>query len=246
MKRFLIALQFLTRVRAVKHTALTGDDLGLSAPYFPLVGFAIGLFLATLAFGGSMLFSPLTIAVLLVAGESIVTGGLHLDGYMDACDGLFSGRPREQILEIMKDSRVGSMGVIGLVILLSVKIALLSELPIGILIPVVAIMPLLGRWAMVFAIWRFPYARAEGLGGYFSGRMGVMTFFMVSLFCTASFLAVMPLKLYVTLLLTAAGTGFAGIRINRILGGHTGDVYGMLNEITETLFLLWCVLLYRL
>ena len=176
MKRFLIALQFLTRIRVARNLEIEEEELGGSAVFFPLVGFIIGLILATLAFGGSTLFSSLTVAVLITAGEGILTGGLHLDGYMDACDGIFSGRPRERMLEIMKDSRVGSMGVIGLFILLALKITLLSELPVEVLIPSVAVMPLLGRWAMVLAIWRFPYARAEGLGAYFSGRTSDKSF----------------------------------------------------------------------
>lgn len=115
MKAFLIALQFLSRIHLASQDVWRDEDFGRSVLFFPLVGLIIGLLLAALYGALSFILNPLGCAVLVVAFWFYVTGGLHADGYMDTADGLFSGRSRERMLEIMKDSRVGSGGVMAFV-----------------------------------------------------------------------------------------------------------------------------------
>ena len=104
MKSFFIALQFLSRIHVVTQTVWTEADFGRSVIFFPLVGTVIGAVLCLAYVGISLWFSQPYMAVLLVLCWLLVTGGLHADGLMDTADGLFSGRSRERILEIMKDS----------------------------------------------------------------------------------------------------------------------------------------------
>ena len=118
MKAFLIGLQFLTRLKLARQDTWTDADFGRSVKYFPLVGAVIGLILV-LVYKGTVPYLPHHIGtVLLLVSEAVLTGGLHLDGFMDTMDGLFSYRSSPRILEIMKDSRVGSNAVMSLGLLL--------------------------------------------------------------------------------------------------------------------------------
>ena len=247
MHHFLIALQFLTRITIKKDLNITEDNFGKSSFYFPLVGFLLGCILALIGYVASRLFQPFTAVVLIITAEVILTGGLHLDGYMDTCDGIFSGRERERMLEIMKDSRVGANSVIGLFILILLKIGLLLELITTLnFVPILIIMPLMGRWAMVYIINFFPYARKSGLGSYFSQSLSKRQFIYIFLYCSFLTLAVLPVKLYPVLVLTAFFVRLIANKINKILLGHTGDTYGAINEMTETLYLLCCVVISKL
>jgi adenosylcobinamide-GDP ribazoletransferase len=247
MNDFLIALQFLTRITIKKDLIITEDNFGKSSFYFPLVGFFLGCILALTGYVASRLFQPFTTVVFLIAAEVILTGGLHLDGYMDTCDGIFSGRQRERMLEIMKDSRVGANSVIGLFILILLKIGLLLELMTTLnIIPILFIMPLMGRWAMVYIITFFPYARKAGLGSYFSQSISKRQFIHITLYSVFIALVMLPVKLYLVLVLTAFFVHLIAHKINKILLGHTGDTYGAVNEMTETLYLLGCVVISKL
>ena len=162
MKSFLTALQFLTRIHLTEQRVWTDEDFGRAVVYFPLVGLLIGVILACINGAFGLFFSPLFTAVLTVAVWFFITGGLHADGDMDTADGLFSGRGRERMLEIMKDSRVGANGVIAFFFLAALKIVSLAELlqPWPLLIAV----PAAARFAALVSIFKFPYARSEGLG----------------------------------------------------------------------------------
>lgn len=246
MKEFIIALQFLTRINIFKN--ISGDDHSFSRSivYFPLVGAVIGGALTILAYGSAMIFGTLTTAVFIILGGILLTGGIHLDGFMDSCDGLLSGRPRERALEIMKDSRIGSMGVLGILVLLSLKLVFVLEtIKIPGLYPVLFIMPVLGRWAMVYVMNFFPYARSEGLGNMFRQGMTPVSFWAATLYSGLLAGAVLPAPYLASVLLAAACTALTAIRINAFLGGHTGDTYGAVCELTEVFFLFWYIIINK-
>ena len=103
--------------------------------------------------------------LILVIAEFLITGGLHADGLMDTSDGLFSGRERDRKLEIMKDSRIGSFGVVAFVFVTLLKWQLLTAIPTAEFIPMALIMmPLMSRWSLVLSIRSYPYAREQGDG----------------------------------------------------------------------------------
>ena len=103
--------------------------------------------------------------LILVIAEFLITGGLHADGLMDTSDGLFSGRERDRKLEIMKDSRIGSFGVVAFVFVTLLKWQLLTAIPTAEFIPMALIMmPLMSRWSLVLSIRSYPYAREQGMG----------------------------------------------------------------------------------
>lgn len=212
-----------------------GRRPGWSFAWFTLVGAAVGGVLALFAE-----FAPLTTSVsafVVLLAWVVLTGGLHLDGFGDSCDGLIATVAPERRLEIMKDPRTGSWAVLGLILLLLGKWTTIPTIAPALLI----LPPVMGRWTMVMAAYTFPYARQTGTGGYFRdglGRTQVIT-------ATVIALAVMALAARaVAPLLVALAAGLLTLSIvgrwaaSRLNGGITGDVYGALCELTELICLL--------
>jgi len=229
----ILALQFLTAVPVPISVPAGPKELGRSLGCFPLIGALLGLVLAALD-RVLLLVVPLPVAtVLVLVAGTLLTGGLHLDGLMDTCDGVFGGRSRAQRLEIMRDSRVGSYGVLAGALQLLLKYAVLVALPVGWRGPALVLSLLCGRWAMAAAMWAFPYARAEGLGSGF--KAGVTA--PVVIVATALAAAIAWATLGVTggaVLLGAAAVGWGlAAALTREVGGLTGDCYGALNEVAE-------------
>ena len=213
---------------------------GRSFAYYPIVGLVIGVLLVFISFIAQLRFpSEVTMFFVLIVWV-FVTGGLHLDGFGDSCDGLFATVSPERRLEILKDSRAGSWAVIGLALLLLGKwVALQNVRPIMLILP-----PILGRWAMVIAACMFPYARASGVGAYFRTGFGCWQIAIASITALLMVLAIgividfrAALAMPVMILLVR---GIGSWAVRRLGGGLTGDVYGALCELVElaTLFML--------
>ena len=237
MNSFLVGLQFLTRIRIVRQTVWTAEDFGRSTRFFPLVGLVLGICYALAAWilVSVLGMRALTAALLLIL-PLLLTGGLHADGFMDTADGVFSGRERERKLEIMKDSRVGSFGVVAFVLLMFLQFALLLDMSPPLLVSVFFVMPIIGRMAMVLAVSCFPYARADGMGKTFADMADRRT---VAIAAVTTSVLVIPIGLLATLALVV-GIVFALLfcqRMTAILGGVTGDVYGAATVLTETIVL---------
>ncbi len=213
--------------------------MGRCTPFFPLVGLLIGLMLVGVDRLFSFLLPPFAVNAILFVSLVVITGGLHLDGFMDTCDGVFSGRDRSRSLEIMRDSRVGAFGVLGAVCLAVLKIAFLNALHGDTRLPALILFPTLGRWGMVWAITLFPYARSTpGLGKSFTEHARKRYIVLASL---PVFAAVIPLFLWRSILILIAAwlaTWLLGKSFSHKLGGLTGDTYGAICEITETLSLM--------
>lgn len=218
-----------------------GTPPGRAMAWFPLVGICIGLVLVVAAWSLCLIVPVSVVAALVLVLWVGLTGMLHLDGFCDCCDGLLVTAPAERRLEILKDSRVGAYAVVGVVLLLLCKYAILKawlqQTPS--LYPLIA-MPASGRWVMVVAARGFSYARREGMGGYFRQGLGWPQLVVATLTWLAILVVVMPL-------LHAAGSVVASLialivigkwASRRLGGGITGDVYGALNESVEVLCLL--------
>lgn len=255
------AFQFLTRLPVNVRLSYTDDLFRRSTVYYPLVGLVVGGLLALAAWPLAMVLPSMPASVLLTGMWVALTGALHVDGLMDTADGLLSHRPREKMLEIMKDSRVGAMGVIAGALLLLFKASLLASLLEGwtaegaVLAPAAAVMlaPVWGRWFVVWAIASWPNARAgSGLGGLFAtvGRREAAASTLPALLATgAVWLAfgqsASEAVLYTVGLIVLTGAiGYGLARsMARKLGGLTGDTYGALAETLECTVLLAAVLM---
>ncbi len=244
--RLALAVTFLTRLPLPIRDDVTDDDLRASMAWYPLIGLALGALGWGVFTGCRRILPDVLTAVVTIVILEMCNGGLHLDGLMDTCDGLGSGAPRERALEIMKDSRVGAMGVIGAIAQFMLKIAALAALT-----PVQARLPLLVGMMAARAIpplnaTFFRYARATGTAAVFARvkapSMLVFAFatLLVAGWCIGQrpALAMIAIALGITLLVQ--------LRIAKLLGGLTGDVYGLGIELTETLALLVACVLIRI
>lgn len=199
MTPFFIALQFLTRLKIVNQTEWSMEDFGKSVATFPFVGLIIGIFLTLIYFIFSQFLSPMPLMLIIVISEFLFTGGLHADGLMDTSDGLFSGREREKKLEIMKDSRVGSFGVVAFVFITLLKWQLLTAIPIPEFIPIILVMmPLMSRYTLILSIRSYPYARKSGMGQAFAvyAPKQVITWSTISTFCMPIIICLLLSLLY--------------------------------------------------
>ena len=245
MRDFITCLEFLTRVRFSKRTDWRDEDFSRSVPYFPLVGLVIGSLLAAVNYGLFYIETPLFLRVtLLLLAEIIITGGLMYDGFMDTADGVFSARSRERMLEIMKDSHVGSNAVLAIIILLLLKIAAYLELSGETLTWVLLTMSVATRTFMVVFIVNFPYARKEGIGHMFTKYAKPFYTYIAFAVCAGiiaacglQYLAVAGICFTVTLIIAQY--------LKTQLGGLTGDTYGALTECGNVIYLLTSVFLLR-
>lgn len=242
MNAFFVGLQFLTRLKLVNQTEWNIEDFGKSVVYFPLVGAIIGVFLMAFWYALSF-FLPITVVALgIVVLEFLFTGGLHADGYMDTCDGIFSGRDKERKLAIMKDSRVGSNGVVGFVFLVLLKWQLLATVPSQFIYELLFCMPLLSRYGLTLSIRLFPYARPEGMGKAFAVYSPKSTLWWATAFTLLPlvyggwhYAVLMGIMIVVNLYLNHF--------IVKQIDGVTGDTYGFVIETSEVLFLVISLIL---
>jgi adenosylcobinamide-GDP ribazoletransferase len=166
--RFIAAVRFLTIIPLPGHLGCDEEALAGSLIFFPFVGVGIGLVQAIVGWLLWPVLPALPAAAVMVFLSLAISGGFHLDGLADTADGLFSARPREQILEIMRDSRIGSMGVVALIMALLMKTAALASLPQAEAASALFLMPIAGRCLMVLMMALLPYVRGpEGRAALF-------------------------------------------------------------------------------
>lgn len=239
--KFLSALRFLTIIPVPLWREASPKEVGGSLSYFPVVGFIIGLILAVLNWLLSLILPPSVVNGLLIAAMVLLSGALHLDGFIDTCDSLAGHRTVEDRWRIMHDSRSGAFGIVGAVVLLLVKYASLSSVPANLMTATLVIMPVVSRGAMVYAVFAYPYVRPDGLGRVFkegaSGRgLALATLFTLAVATGAAwwartdyFYLVGPVIIFGTWLLTWLMATY----LKRKLAGLTGDTYGAINEVAE-------------
>lgn len=231
----LAALTLLTTLPVPAPRAMTARDRGAAVAWYPAVGYLLGTLVALLdAALRHTALSASVVAVLLVMTLALLTGFLHLDGLIDTCDAVFAQRTRAERLAIARDPRAGAFGVVGVVLLLVLKVALLAG-PFG---PRRAILllcfPALARLVMVAAIVLLPSARgSEGLGGGVKEHARPWTLLVAAI--VALFPACVLLRGDALALLAGAVVGGACVALLalRRLGGTTGDVYGAICECAE-------------
>jgi adenosylcobinamide-GDP ribazoletransferase len=235
MRHFLSAVRFLT----VLTIGPKDSDLFEPAqmlPWFPLVGLLIGTLLALVDRTALWLWPKPVAALLDLLFLVWVTGALHLDGLGDTADGLYGNRPRDKALAIMKDSRMGAMGVVAIFFALAAKWGALGAIAPGRLLVLICV-PALARGAQVLAMGYLPYGRSEGLGSQFCAAP-------LSLRAHGALLIPMGLLLFLgmrglCLLAVYAGICFAVIRFYKSrMGCITGDMIGALSEVCEAGLLL--------
>jgi adenosylcobinamide-GDP ribazoletransferase len=237
--RFLTTLPVPGSVRVFR-TDTSEPPTSIGAGYFPLIGLLIGGLLCILPLALGQVLPSSVLAVLVLIGQILLTGGLHLDGLMDSCDGFFGGTSREQKLEIMRDSRVGSFGVLGGVSILLFKFAVFASLGLPLLYFALLIIPAVARWAMVVAVYIFPTARPTGLGAAFRQTVTQRRLILAGVLALLIAVLIGHIAGFFLWLGATLVALLVGIWAIHHLGGLTGDVYGAIVEVAEvfTLFLI--------
>ena len=240
---FLAALKFLTIIRMPRWREVTPEHLAHSTGFFPLVGIIIGLILAGSYWLLHHVLPWSVVSGLLLVGVAVLSGALHLDGFIDTFDGIGGHKPSQARRRVMRDSRAGAFGIVSVVFLLLVKYLSLSSVPESLVMPTLILMPTISRWAMTYAIFAYPYARPAGLGTVFKRGTDWRRLLLASGIALA---AVIPLFRWAGLVIML-GVWLIALAMASYLkdkfAGLTGDTYGAINEVTEVAVLILACLL---
>ena len=239
MRRFILALQFLTVIPFYKNLEVNEEDLGKSALYFPMVGLIIGGCLVCSNLLLSFFLPRSVVDGMLIVILVLMTGSIHLDALADTVDGIASGKERNEKLRIMKDGQVGAMGAVAVFLVLMLKYLALAALPEYLKNQSLLLMPVMGRWSQVSVAYFSDYAGIKkGLGFPVTRHVTPLIFIFTT---SISVLVAAYLFHYRGFIIAVLVVSFCLLYsrfFKRALGGVTGDVLGAANEITEVAVLL--------
>ncbi|MDA8099329.1 MAG: adenosylcobinamide-GDP ribazoletransferase [Nitrospiraceae bacterium] len=250
LRNFITALQFLTIITIKKDQETNESDLARSMAYFPFVGFVIGLLLVWCDRIATQVFPDTISNIFVVLAGVVLTRALHVDGLADSMDGLMGGKDPESRLAIMRDSRIGTAGVLSIVFVLLIKYVSLNNLFSDTKTAALLTSAAFSRWAQMLMMYEASYGREEGMGKAFVGHVrsggliaasiltvGISAFVIYQYDTRTAVLAVMiPLAV-------ALFTGLWRWLMVRKTGGVTGDAVGAVSEMNEALTLLAFVFL---
>ncbi|HTC15554.1 MAG TPA: adenosylcobinamide-GDP ribazoletransferase [Steroidobacteraceae bacterium] len=248
----LVATQFLTRLPVQLPAAFQPTWLAGALRYFPLVGGLVGALNVAVWWLCSRLFPPIVAVGLMLSASLLLTGAFHEDGFADTCDGFGGGNTPERTLAIMKDSRIGAYGAIGIFMMLALKWATIVALPAVWLPLVIVSAHVASRWCALGLIWRLRYVRStaeQGKSQPFDGGLSGIGWVTSGLIGAAVPLAVAAISRAAVpdQVLTVAGAGLAGSAFVAVvsagyfksrIGGYTGDCLGAVQQVSELAFLL--------
>jgi adenosylcobinamide-GDP ribazoletransferase len=246
---FITALQFLTIFTVKKDHPVAESDLARSMVYFPFVGFLIGLILVWSDKALLWLFPDTISNLFLLMLSVLITRAIHVDGLADSVDGLMGGRDPDSRLAIMKDSRIGTAGVLSIVVVFLTKYVCLNSLFGQYKTMALLTAPAFARWSQMLMMFKAHYAREQGMGKAFVGHVraaGVLAASVVTLGLSA-FVIVYDERTAVLAIGIPLGVAvFTGLWrwfVVRKVGGVTGDAVGAVSELNEALALLLFVFL---
>lgn len=241
VRLFFIALQFFTRLPIPSWVGFEASWLQHASRYFPLVGCVVAAIAAGVYFAAALVLPAPVAAVLSTAASIYLTGAFHEDGFADTCDGLGGGMTRERVLEIMKDSRVGAYGAIGIVCMLAAKLTALAMLPPRVAVCALFLAHPLSRLAAASLIWKLDYVRGEGKAKPLAQQMSGAEFAIAT---TSALLPVpvllasgwtAPSAVLAAVLAALLAAVWLGRKLHVRLGGYTGDCLGAVQQLAEAL-----------
>jgi adenosylcobinamide-GDP ribazoletransferase len=241
VRLFFIALQFFTRLPIPAWVGFEAAWLQHASRYFPLVGVVVAAIAAGVYYAAALVLPAPVAAVLSTAASIYITGAFHEDGFADTCDGFGGGMTKERALEIMKDSRVGAYGAIGIVCMLATKLSGLAMLPPRVAVAALFVAHPLSRLAATALIWRLDYVRGEGKAKPLAQQMTNAEFAIAALTCllpAACLLAtdaMAPAAMLAAIVAATAAALWLGRLFVRRLGGYTGDCLGAVQQLAEAL-----------
>lgn len=226
----IMAIQFLTRIPVNIPVKFDRGTSSKAAFFYPFVGIIIGA-VSSVIYYAALILGKDSASVFAVLSLVIVTGGLHIDGLSDTCDGFFSARDKNKIMEIMKDSRCGTFGVIAVVLDLLLKYVLLSNIKHS-MVYVLIFSCANGRLMATMLMSYTRNARSDGLGAMFSNK-DTRKYFLISLIIYTFIICMVNYLYLIPLAASFLSTMLIVYKSNKTIGGLTGDVYGANIEISE-------------
>jgi adenosylcobinamide-GDP ribazoletransferase len=245
IRRFFIAIQFLTRLPVPSVPNSSESELGKAAAFFPLVGVLVG--------AGAALVFVLLQRVLSVPASvlcatffaAFITNGFHEDGLADSFDGFGGGWTKDRVLEIMRDSRIGTYGTLALIFVVLGKLSFLSVLPQGQIWRWLIVAHTASRWTTLPLCAWLTYARTEGQGKLVAKQVGALEVVTATATLLVVFLLLPWRAALVALLATSLLTLLSGLYFRARIRGITGDCLGAANQLTEVGLYLTAVTLLR-
>lgn len=232
MKGFLIMLTFLTRIPIKYPFEFKEEDFTKAIVFMPIIGLLVGGILFTVGLLDNYIDRPI-LALLIVTAYIFLTGGLHIDGFADTIDGIFSHREQKRMLEIMKDSRIGTFGVIGIVLLLLFMIGLTTYMDLKYLLLVATV----GRSCGLFVSSISKYARKDGLGKKFIDYCGKREALIALVLPVLISLLLFPVKALIPIGIAFFASLHITSYIKDKLGGMTGDTIGFVIEGSQMVYM---------
>jgi adenosylcobinamide-GDP ribazoletransferase len=230
---FLVAIQFLTRL-PVPRVRFDPDSLARAAKFFPVVGLIIGLGASVLQRITAPHLSHPLVALLVLTFLILITSGLHEDGLADTADGFGGGWNREQVLTILRDSRIGSFGALALVVSVLARFLLLSTLPMNRFTAFIVSAHVLCRWTTLpLSYFLAPAREGDGQGARIAQKISLASLLLGTLLSFAIVFYFMRIEFWIPVFVTLVITALSGLYYSRRIGGVTGDCFGATNQLTE-------------
>jgi adenosylcobinamide-GDP ribazoletransferase len=248
-KRIILMIQFFTTIPIPVNIESDNEDFGKGLLFAPFIGFFLGILLMIVYLLTRIILPPIVVAAFIAAAYAILSGGLHLDGLADSFDGLFSNRSKDRMLEIMRDSRIGTNGVLGLLFVTLINFTLLywiisSGIEISTVAKVIILIPVSGRMGSLISAGISDYARkGEGLGKSFIDFCGMKEILIGNLIALIIFFITFGgIGLLLSLIPMFSAIILTKMLTNKI-DGATGDILGAVCELNQLLFLFCSVIL---
>ena len=247
MKRFIAILQFMTRI-PININVGFDDEFHKSIVYFPLVGFVLGMLLYLVGLVSNCIFDPFITSILVTLALVILTGGLHIDGVGDTFDAIYSYRDKDRMLEIMKDSRLGTNALLAVMFLILLKVAFIYSIINKGLMWTIIFMPVIARLGVTLILYKTKTPREKGMGNLFIGKATMPILITLILYTVVIIISVskilflssnvMTLKIISTIIIVGVFSIMFKNSIYKKIDGITGDILGCTIELNEVIYLL--------
>ena len=239
MKRFISILQFMTRIPINIDTGFD-EEFHKTITYFPLVGLVLGVLIYIIGLVSGIFFDSFITSIIVTLALVILTGGLHIDGLGDTFDAIYSYRDKERMLEIMKDSRLGTNSLLAIMFLILLKIGFIYSIINNNLLWTVIFMPVVARLGVIVMMYKTVTPRENGMGNLFIGKASTSMFTIAILYTII--LMIEAMMLISTIIILFIFNNLFKKHIYIKIDGVTGDILGCTIELGELIYL-FCIYL---
>ena len=251
MKRFISILQFMTRIPINIDTGFD-EEFHKTITYFPLVGLVLGVLIYIIGLVSGIFFDSFITSIIVTLALVILTGGLHIDGLGDTFDAIYSYRDKERMLEIMKDSRLGTNSLLAIMFLILLKIGFIYSIINNNLLWTVIFMPVVARLGVIVMMYKTVTPRENGMGNLFIGKASTSMFTIAILYTIILMIGISKLiflastfeamMLISTIIILFIFNNLFKMHIYKKIDGVTGDILGCTIELGELIYL-FCIYL---